>query len=299
MAGDWIKMRTCLRTDPAVVRISSGLNLDRHSVVGRLHAIWSWADEHSIDGTNVPVGREFINELVECQGFAEQMIRVGWLKEEDGSLTFPNFSRHNGESAKARLTDAQRKRNERTDSGQVPDASRTKKRPEKRRGDSSSSSSSTRARGGKQSPEPEPEPAEDDPRWLTLRDAWNAGKGKRWAPLKPPRGLGERLAEPGWFEEILEAILRIPSMGYYRASPPTLLQAIAPDWAQRANGGGYDDLSPAKHRGGQDDRPPLKVDPDWQRKKREAEEREERKRLGVVAAVGDVLASKAKAISGV
>lgn len=133
MAGDWIKMRTNLDTDPAVVRISSGLRMDRYAVVGRLHKIWTWANEHLTDGQDVPVDCAFLDMLVEHSGFAESMRSVGWLSGRDGSLCFPSFERHNGASAKARALDAERKRQARNASGKCPGANRTELRPEKRR----------------------------------------------------------------------------------------------------------------------------------------------------------------------
>ena len=124
-------MRTNLDTDPAVVRIASGLKTDRYSVVGRLHRIWSWANEHLTDGQDVPIDSEFLDSLVETPGFSEQLRRVGWLSGRDGSLIFPSFERHNGASAKARAMDADRKRSVRKVSGSKPDKTRT--REEKRR----------------------------------------------------------------------------------------------------------------------------------------------------------------------
>lgn len=138
MAGDWIKMRTNLDTDPAVVRIASALKCDRFAVVGRLHRIWSWANEHLSDGDDVPVDAAFLDHLVECSGFAAAMRDVEWLSGRDGSLCFPCFERHNGESAKKRAQDAVRKRRSRSDSGhkdvtQASGQKRDQRREEKRR----------------------------------------------------------------------------------------------------------------------------------------------------------------------
>jgi len=133
MAGDWIKMRTNLDTDPAVVRISSGLKTDRFSVVGRLHKIWAWANEHLSDGQDVPIDAEFLDCLVETPGFSAELRSVGWLSGRDGSLSFPHFERHNGASAKARAQDADRKKVAREVSGKCPGANRTKTGPEERR----------------------------------------------------------------------------------------------------------------------------------------------------------------------
>ncbi len=130
MAGDWIKMRTNLDTDPAVVRLASGLKQDRFAIVGRLHKIWSWANEHLTDGRDVPIDSAFLDALVESPGFAEQLRRVGWLSGRENCLSFPNFERHNGESAKTRALDAARKRARRA-SQKCPDENRTELGPER------------------------------------------------------------------------------------------------------------------------------------------------------------------------
>jgi hypothetical protein len=133
MAGDWIKMRTNLDTDPAVVRIASGLKTDRYSVVGRLHKIWSWANEHLTDGQDVPIDAEFLDCLTEAPGFSAELRRVGWLTGRDGSLSFPSFERHNGSSAKSRAQDSARKKSVRKMSEKCPPENRTETGPEKRR----------------------------------------------------------------------------------------------------------------------------------------------------------------------
>lgn len=133
MAGDWIKMRTNLDTDPSVVRMASGLKTDRFAIVGRLHRIWAWANEHLTDGQNVPVDSAFLDKLVELSGFADAMRSVGWLSGRDGALCFPSFERHNGASAKARALDVERKRRVRQTSEKRPDTNRTESGPEKKR----------------------------------------------------------------------------------------------------------------------------------------------------------------------
>lgn len=135
----WIKMRTSLSTDPAVVRIATGQNLDRWSVIGRLHTIWSWAGEHSLDGNSIPIDDAFIDELAGSIGFADAMRRVGWLEGESGNLCFPRFSRHNGDSAKARALDAERKRKSRDKPDKCPENVRvtTGQNSDQRRGEES------------------------------------------------------------------------------------------------------------------------------------------------------------------
>ena len=108
MAGDWIKMRTMLDTDPAVFQIAAVLNLDELGVVGRLWKVWSWADSHSVNGNAVCVTGVTLDRLTATPGFTSAMREVGWLEGEDHALTFPNFARHNGQTAKQRALTAER-----------------------------------------------------------------------------------------------------------------------------------------------------------------------------------------------
>ncbi|MCY1295842.1 hypothetical protein D9M70_452020 [compost metagenome] len=102
MAGDWIKMRTALADDPAVICMADRLGMDEFSVVGRLHHLWSWADKQSRDGHASGVTGKWIDRYVQCDGFAQCLVSVGWLVLGENGIEFPNFDRHNGETAKAR-----------------------------------------------------------------------------------------------------------------------------------------------------------------------------------------------------
>jgi hypothetical protein len=113
-------MRTNLTADPDVKAIARALKLDAFSVVGRLHAVWAWADEHTADGVLPRSTLEDIDEIAGKRGFAAQMVVVDWLAESNGGLVFPGFERHNGTSAKARAVEMDKKRRQRS-----PDAGGT------------------------------------------------------------------------------------------------------------------------------------------------------------------------------
>ena len=102
MAGEWIKMRIDLASDPAVVRIRRATGIDADSVVGKLHRLWAWADTHTSDGTAAGLDVEWVDELAGCKGFGEAMIAAGWLQVDANGLRFANFDRHNGQPAKVR-----------------------------------------------------------------------------------------------------------------------------------------------------------------------------------------------------
>ncbi|MCL8154070.1 DnaT-like ssDNA-binding domain-containing protein [Enterobacter roggenkampii] len=133
MAGDWIKMRADLHTHPKVVRMASALKADRLRIVGGLHSAWCLFDVHSVDGYLDGYSPETLDDLIGFPGFARAMMAVGWLEEDGESLVMPRFEAHNGQSAKRRAQDADRKRSVRKMSASEADKKRT--REEKRRED--------------------------------------------------------------------------------------------------------------------------------------------------------------------
>ena len=131
MAGDWIKMRADLFTHPKVVRISSALKADTLRTVGGLMSAWCLFDAHSEDGSLEGYTTDTLDAHLRWDGFAAAMIAVGWLVDNSGSLMLPRFDTHNGQSAKRRAQDADRKKAVRNPSALEADKKRT--REEKRR----------------------------------------------------------------------------------------------------------------------------------------------------------------------
>ena len=102
MAGEWIKMRIDLASDPAVVRIRRATGLDADSVVGKLHRLWGWADVHTADGSAVGLDVDWVDEIAGVTGFGAAMIDAGWLTADGTGIRFANFDKHNGHPAKVR-----------------------------------------------------------------------------------------------------------------------------------------------------------------------------------------------------
>lgn len=110
MAGDWIKMRHNLSGDPAVLQLADILHAtDIDLIIGKLHRFWSWASENTTDGRLPEVLDRRIDHVVNQQGFAEAMCKVGWLLRGKNGLKIPKFDRHMSSSAKGRAGDATRK----------------------------------------------------------------------------------------------------------------------------------------------------------------------------------------------
>ncbi len=131
MAADWIKMRVDLFTHPKVVRISSALKADALRTVGGLMSVWSLFDAHSVDGKLDGYTLETLDTHLRWDGFAAAMMAVGWLSTDGENVALPSFETHNGQSAKRRAQDADRKKDVRKTSASEADKKRT--REEKRR----------------------------------------------------------------------------------------------------------------------------------------------------------------------
>ena len=133
MAGDWIKMRADLLTHPKVVRMMSALKADKFRIVGGLLSVWCLFDAHSEDGQLSGYTLELLDDMAAWPGFSQAMMSVGWLISGPESLELPRFDAHNGQSAKRRAQESDRKRSVRKASASDADKMRT--REEKRRED--------------------------------------------------------------------------------------------------------------------------------------------------------------------
>ena len=135
--ANWIKMRTDLHSHPKVVRIVSALNADvcpqsvrlaseKFRAIGGLHAVWSLFDTHSDDGKLAGYSPETLDAVLGFPGLAGAMIAVDWLAYTQNTLVLPEFDTHNGQSAKRRAQEADRKKDVRKTSALDADKKRTR-----------------------------------------------------------------------------------------------------------------------------------------------------------------------------
>jgi hypothetical protein len=108
MRRPWIKIEVSTPDKPEICAIATQLRIDPDAVVGKLVRFWSWAELSGADPNDLNVTKEFINKVCGRKGFAEALIQAGWLDESDGTLSFPNFERHNGNASKVRGLTARR-----------------------------------------------------------------------------------------------------------------------------------------------------------------------------------------------
>lgn len=108
MAGDWLKVETTTPSKAEVWQIADRLELDPDAVFGKLFRVWSWFDSHSENGNAPSVTKKLLDREVCVTGFCDAMIEAGWMIDRGGLISLPNFTRHNGKTAKNRALTAKR-----------------------------------------------------------------------------------------------------------------------------------------------------------------------------------------------
>jgi hypothetical protein len=98
----WIKVRTDLHEDPAVLSMAATLDIPEVHIVGCLVRFWSWADQQTVDGNASGVTGSWLDRFVGVPGFTAALSKAGWLVSDEAGLHIPKFDRHMSQSAKTR-----------------------------------------------------------------------------------------------------------------------------------------------------------------------------------------------------
>lgn len=129
--SNWIKIEHVTPDKPEIVSMAELLKIDQDAVTGKCLRIWIWADQQTIEGDDLRVTPAFLDRLTNCPGFSSALVEVGWMKSRNSRFTLPNFSRHNGQTAKTRALTSdrvKRQRNEQIVTQPLPDKNRSDKR---------------------------------------------------------------------------------------------------------------------------------------------------------------------------
>src|SRR5689334_12941030 len=110
MAGDWIKIDHVTPDKPEVHLIASDLGIEPNSVLGALVRLWIWADQQTITGCAPSVTKSVIDRVACAPGLADSLQKRGWIRLDGTGAEFPNFERHNGNTAKTRALSLKRMR---------------------------------------------------------------------------------------------------------------------------------------------------------------------------------------------
>ena len=136
MAGDYIPVTKTLPRKREVLAIATATGRSRSDVVLALLDFWFWVDDESVDGQLPGLTPSHLTGLFPGtdDAFWLAVISAGWLIQRTTGLEVPNFQRWLGQSAKRRLIEAEKKRQQRSKGkcpGNVPEMS-PKMSPKKR-----------------------------------------------------------------------------------------------------------------------------------------------------------------------
>jgi hypothetical protein len=256
MAGEWIALDVGLPDKPEVQELLDVTGEQLEVVVFRLYKLWSWAALNCEDGTAKMTPTRLARVCGGEADFWRAVASVGWLEFDETAATVavPGWDRRFSQAAKSRAQQADRAK-------AYEDRNPGRKRsvgPSDARASDAPTAAHRRGDRGDRGEYPPPPPRDA---WEKLRAAWNAGPGRPWKPPEPPDGLQDRLAEPGWLDEAVEAIGRLRGCQFFK-SPVTLIQFTKPGFVRRVMGGQYDDARAAKAVNGHAADPPKRQLPD-------------------------------------
>lgn len=206
MAGDWIPMVHGLADSTEVVKIASLTRPkprrkhtpNTYETVGALHRVWCIADAQTDDGILDGYTPELLDSQVGIEGFARAMADVGWLIIMPQSLVVPHFSEHLGRSAKRRLRDAKRARQDRgKDDGQGEPVT-----------ESHASEAGISRTGSGQNPNP---PRDNRTTTEQVHSSTCASNNNSAQPDGPASVVVSQLCELGYDRQAAEAIAKHPN----------------------------------------------------------------------------------------
>lgn len=121
MAEDWIPISVALPSKPEVVQIATLTKRSPDEVVGVLIRFWSWAQQHSSDGTFPGMTKAMAAAACHIsEKFLNALELVGWLTSTECGISIPNFDRWLGRGAKSRFLERQKKRMQRAHNKGLP-----------------------------------------------------------------------------------------------------------------------------------------------------------------------------------
>lgn len=113
----YLKIGPELPSKEEVASIAASTGLDTPGVIGRLYLMWTHFNTVTRDGVlvtaDVTADVTRLDAIVTRDGFCEAMVKAGWMVLESNKISLPNFTRHQGRTAKQRDADRDRQRRKR------------------------------------------------------------------------------------------------------------------------------------------------------------------------------------------
>ncbi|MEY4385237.1 MAG: hypothetical protein RLY20_520 [Verrucomicrobiota bacterium] len=120
----WIKVETHTPDKAEIRHIARLCHCTKAEAFLAFFRVFVWLDEQTEDGHVDFFTPADADEIAQLDGFGAALQEVRWITFSATGAVVANWERHNGQSAKRRCLDAERKRNVRRQSGQTsaPDA---------------------------------------------------------------------------------------------------------------------------------------------------------------------------------
>jgi hypothetical protein len=133
MAGDWIKVEKLTPDKPELMATARACGCSPGEAFASWFRLWAYFDSATEDGCVRFMSASDADRIGQMSGLGAALERTGWLKFDDDGCHVAKWDRHNGQSAKRRALDTERKadarsvrrpQNVRTESGQNADQRR-------------------------------------------------------------------------------------------------------------------------------------------------------------------------------
>ena len=99
----WIKVETKLRNSPKLYTIAMRMGVSRITALGAVCEAWMIADSHAEgEGFLKHLTFEALDEMIGVKNLGIAMNEVGWLVEVENGISFVDYTKHNGSTAKTR-----------------------------------------------------------------------------------------------------------------------------------------------------------------------------------------------------
>ena len=115
----WIKIETHTPDKTEIRHIARRCHCTKAEAFLAFFRVFVWLDEQTDDGHVEFFTPEDADDLAGLPGFGDALQEVRWITFSPGGAVVSNWDRHNGQSAKRRCMDAERKRAVRMESGRV------------------------------------------------------------------------------------------------------------------------------------------------------------------------------------
>ena len=115
----WIKVETHTPDKAEIRHIARRCHCTKAEAFLAFFRLFVWLDEQTDDGHVEFFTPEDADDLAGLPGFGDALQEVRWITFSPGGAVESNWDRHNGQSAKRRCMDAERKRAVRMESGRV------------------------------------------------------------------------------------------------------------------------------------------------------------------------------------